>query len=244
MLIDTHFHLDLMENMQNFIQELKKSDLGIIAVGTTPRALKQEQEDYCLGVNNIKVSLGIHPQLISERMNEVDLFLSLIKDCRYIGEIGLDFNSQYSTSKEKQLSCFQKIAKLCANEGKKVLSIHSVKAAGAIIDELNDAGTFESCICILHWFTGTTGERKRAVEAGAYFSINSRMLATKSGQETIKAIPAERILLETDAPFTKKIKGIRNLKVELKNIIAGISSIRGRDMSDQIKKNNEYIWEY
>jgi len=37
------------------------------------------------------------------------------------------------------------------------------------------------------------------------------MLKTKSGQASIKTIPAERLLLETDAPFTKKYYSVMEL---------------------------------
>ena len=42
MLIDTHFHLDLMENMQPLIREFRSSAIGVIAIGTTPKAYKKE----------------------------------------------------------------------------------------------------------------------------------------------------------------------------------------------------------
>lgn len=241
MLIDTHFHLDLMENMQTLIREFRNADVGVIAVGTTPKAYEREKQ-FCSGVDNIRVGLGLHPQLIAERESEIDLFLKLVIDGRYIGEIGLDFNSAYIASKEQQLSCFRRIAKACADEGNKVLSIHSVKAAGAVIDELEKAGTFRNNICIFHWFTGTVAERRRAIDAGAWFSVNPRMLKTKSGQETIKAIPADRLLLETDAPFTIKIGATTNLAVEFDSLVAGINRIRMEETREQIEKNQELVW--
>lgn len=79
MLIDVHFHLDLMDNMQSLIHEFQTSDVGIIAVGTTPKAFEKEKK-FCCGVKNIKVGLGFHPQLVSERAHEIDLFLKLVKD--------------------------------------------------------------------------------------------------------------------------------------------------------------------
>ena len=124
MLIDTHYHLDLMENMPKLIREFICSDIGIIAVGTTPKVYEREKQ-FCSEADNIKVGLGFHPQLVSERGSEIDLFLKYIKNSKYIGEIGLDFNSAYTASKEQQLSCFRKIAKACAEEGNKVLSIHT-----------------------------------------------------------------------------------------------------------------------
>lgn len=241
MLIDTHFHLDLMENMQTLIQELSSADAGIIAVGTTPKAYEREKQ-FCYGVDNIRVGLGFHPQLVAKREAEIDLFLGLISNSKYIGEIGLDFNSAYVASKEQQLFFFRKIAKVCADESNKVLSIHSIKAAGVAIDELKRAGTFNNNICIFHWFTGNAAERRIAIDAGAWFSINSKMLKTKSGKDTIKSIPADRLLLETDAPFINKFSSVMELKSELKNLIIEINKIRGEDIQNQIERNGDLIW--
>jgi TatD DNase family protein len=242
MLIDVHFHLDLMDNMQSLIHEFQTSDVGIIAVGTTPKAFGKEKK-FCCGVKNIKVGLGFHPQLVFERAHEIDLFLKFVKDSQYIGEVGIDFNSSYIGSKAQQISCFRKIAKACADEGGKILSIHSVKAASTIIDELEEAGTFQTCKCIFHWFTGTSTERNRAVENGAFFSINRKMLVTKSGRELVKVIPEDRLLLETDAPFTMKFNSIVGLRAELLKLVDDISAIRAKDLSVQIEKNSLQIWE-
>ena len=242
MLFDTHFHLDLMENMQTLICEASNFDVGVIAVGTTPKAYVREKQ-FCYGVDNIKVGLGYHPQLVAERQNDIDLFLSLVKNSRFIGEIGLDFNSAHIASQKQQRSCFREIAKACAAEGNKVISIHSVKAAGAVIDELEKAETFHNNICIFHWFTGTAAERRRAIEAGAWFSINPQMLKTKSGQETIKAIPANRLLLETDAPFVNNIDSMNSLKKRLEYLVAEISKIQGKDVSSTIEINSLRICE-
>lgn len=240
MLIDTHFHLDLMANMQSLIREFGNSDVGVIAVGTTPKAYEREKQ-FCSGVDNIKVGLGFHPQLLAERESEIDLFLRLAKNSRYIGEIGLDFNSPFIATKEQQLSCFRKIVKACADEGGRVLSIHSVRAAGAVLDELEMSGAFKNNICIFHWFTGTVADRNRAIEAGAWFSINPRMLKTKSGQETIKAIPIDRLLLETDAPFAMKFSTARELANELLSVVQGLEVIRKETVKQQIEANCNLI---
>ena len=241
MLIDTHFHLDLMENMHSLIRELNNADVGVLAVGTTPKAYEREKK-FCEGVDGIKVGLGFHPQLVAERSPELDLFLRLIKTSKFIGEIGLDFNKGYIASKEEQLSCLRKIAKACTDEGNKVLSIHSLKAVGAVIDELEKAETFHNNICIFHWFTGTAVERRRAIDAGAWFSINPKMLKTKSGQETVKAIPSDRMLLETDAPFTIKIESVNILKKELNDLSSCVSGTRNEDVSHIIEDNSMRIW--
>lgn len=240
MLIDAHFHLDLMDNMQSLIQEFRSARIGVICVGTTPKAYEKEVQ-LCSNTSAMKVGLGMHPQLVADREQETDLFLRLVKASKFIGEIGLDFNSAFLSSKDQQISCFRKIAKSCAAEKGKIISVHSVKAAGTVIDELNAANVFRDNICIFHWFTGSIVECKRAVEAGAYFSINPKMLNTIRGQETIRAIPANRILLETDAPFSLKISSAKQLETELEILVGGISRIRGEDMEGRIEKNSERI---
>ena len=237
MLIDTHFHLDLMENMQPLIKQLRGAKVGVIAVGTTPLAFKRELQ-FVEGIDSVKIALGFHPQLVGKREYEIDLFLEQLQDARFIGEVGLDFNKDYIGSKMQQLSCFRRISEKCAAEGKKVLSIHSVKATSAVICILKETGAFKNCKCIFHWFTGSASERKAAIENGAYFSINPKMLKTKSGQETISNIPADRILLETDAPFTMKFNSVTDLHNELEKMAKEISLIRGVNLILQIEENS------
>ena len=114
--------------------------------------------------------------------------------------------------------------------------------ASTVIAELEEAGTFQTCKCIFHWFTGTSAERKRAIENGAFFSINRKMLVTKSGRELVKAIPIDRMLLETDAPFTMKFDSTVGLKAELLKLVDDISAIRAKDLSAQIEENSIQIW--
>lgn len=68
------------------------------------------------------------------------------------------------------------------------------------------------------------------------------MLRTKSGQETIRNIPANRILLETDAPFTMEFNSVNDLYNKLKNIAKGISHIRGEDIVSQIEDNSMSVF--
>ena len=116
MLIDTHFHLDLMDNMQLLIKQSKNVNVGIMAVGTTPLAYKQELR-FVNGANAIKVGLGLHPQLVKQRHQEIDLFLNILKKAKFIGAVGLDFIKGYEYSKEMQRICFQRIVRQRAREG-------------------------------------------------------------------------------------------------------------------------------
>ena len=56
---------------------------------------------------------------------------------------------------------------------------------------------------ILHWYSGDFGTLKELIDNGYYFSINTSMLKSSKGQNIIRSIPNERILIESDGPFSK-----------------------------------------
>lgn len=107
----------------------------------------------------------------------------------------------------------------------KVVSIHSLKSASTIIEILEEYKTQKNNKYIFHWFTGSMSQLKKAIELGGYFSINPRMLKTKSGLEVINTVPIERMLLETDAPFTAKPQHVEDIEIELRRVVSKISEI-------------------
>ena len=79
MIYDAHCHLDLMDNMLEFINEIQNSDMNLFAVGTTPKAYSREIQ-FCKNARNIHVGLGMHPQLVSSGYDDMQyLNLSLKK---------------------------------------------------------------------------------------------------------------------------------------------------------------------
>jgi TatD DNase family protein len=237
-----HCHLDLMPAMQRIIKESLPEELGIIAVTTTPKAYKKEME-FCKENPNIKVALGLHPQLIAERYNEFDIFMNYIEEAKYIGEIGLDFNKQYYSSKEKQIDIFTNIIRLCSKFGDKVISIHSAKSVQYILDILEHYNITKNNYCILHWFTGTEKQLVKAIELGCYFSVNKKMLYTVSGKKIIEMIPESRVLVETDAPFIQEINHCKDIYEEVSQTIIKISTLRNKNMFAPIYNNSKFLLE-
>lgn len=81
------------------------------------------------------------------------------------------------------------------------MTIHSRRAATAVLDGLDrhpGAGT-----AVLHWFSGTRRELRRAIDAGCWFSVGPGMLSSSSGRRLLEQMPRERILTESDGPFTE-----------------------------------------
>jgi TatD DNase family protein len=79
------------------------------------------------------------------------------------------------------------------------MSIHSRGAPSAVLDALERQRT--SGVPILHWFSGTKTELARADALGCWFSVGPAMLRSRKGRELAAAMPVDRMLTETDAPF-------------------------------------------
>lgn len=236
-LFDFHCHLDLMPSMLGFANEAAKAGMGILAVTTTPKAY--EKEIMVLRSHaNIRVALGLHPQLVFERYSELSLVERYISETKYIGEIGLDFNNQFYFSKETQVDVFGNIISWCSQKGGKVISVHTVRSDKAVLDILEKHCCTEKNKCILHWFCGSMAQLRRAVEMGCYFSINGIMIKSPNGQKLIPNIPVEKLLIESDAPFINNINTPQQLETEMRSIELYLSTIWGGNIPDIIRSTS------
>ncbi len=57
---------------------------------------------------------------------------------------------------------------------------------------------------MLHWFTGSPAQARRAVEMGCWFSVNQPMVATATGRALVETLPKDRVVTETDGPFNHR----------------------------------------
>ena len=152
----------------------------------------------------IKLAVGLHPWWVPADegclAEELRAFDGTLSETSYVGEVGLDFSKRRIATRDAQFCAFRHIAGACAKEGGKVLSIHCVKAYDDALSILKSSGCLASCTCIFHWFSGSFPQLAQAMDAGCFFSVSARMLETKKGREYAKAIPLQKMLLETDAP--------------------------------------------
>lgn len=201
--IDFHCHLDLYPDFEAVVRETEGKGIKTLAVTTTPRAFMRNFELTC-GTQHVRAALGLHPQLVKERSSELALFAALLSKTRYVGEVGLDASPAHYGSFSEQQRVFCDILRLCAHAGNKVLSVHSVRCATKVLDLVETEMPHDRGRIVLHWFSGTTKEAERAVNAGCYFSINTSMLGNPRISRIIRdKIPVDRLLTETDGPFAE-----------------------------------------
>lgn len=148
--------------------------------------------------------LGIHPWWIPEDKENVNQLLNdfdgAFSGAKVIGEVGLDFSRHHLHAAENQKEALSFIFRRCADRGGFVLSLHCVQAYSEMFDLFKQTKVLSCCTGIFHWFSGSSQDLIQAIEGGCYFSISKRMLSSKRGKEYVKAIPEDRLLLETDAP--------------------------------------------
>lgn len=199
--VDTHCHLDLLPGIQQMVAEQDASPIKTISVTNAPFLWQPNQQLFRL-CRNIRLALGLHPELAGQRVHEIGLFETLSTETKYIGEVGLDGTTTNQQERDAQLRVLRGAVAVLRTSPAKILTVHSRRAAAETIKELATGLANTPHQVILHWYSGNLTELRRAVELGFYFSVNHAMLASKSAPALLKAIPRSQLLTETDAPFT------------------------------------------
>jgi len=196
-LFDTHYHLDLSSDPAAMVRACEARHIYTIAVTNAPLVFAATQA-LVAKCKYVRAAIGLHPELVHSHYGELDKFWEALDQTRYVGEVGLDYVTQDRDNRTKQRTILSQILERCATVGGKVITLHSRRAAADVIDAVGPGFPGHP---ILHWYSGSLRELKKAVEYGFYFSINPRMVATESSLRLIKEMPRNRILLETDGPF-------------------------------------------
>lgn len=202
-LVDFHCHLDLYPDHAAAVRRCEEQGIFTLAVTTTPRAWPRNQE-LCGPTRHVRAALGLHPQLVASHGHELDLWKELLPRTRYVGEVGLDAGPRFYKSFDRQKKIFAEILTSCAAAGDKVLTVHSVRATKPVLDMIERHLPASRGRVVLHWFMGTAAEVQRAADLGCYFSVNSEMLGNAKRDAVNRSFPLDRVLTETDGPFTHR----------------------------------------
>ena len=146
----------------------------------------------------VRFALGLHPLLADRHKGEYIKFRKNVEKTSYIGEVGLDFSKDGIHTKDKQIESFEFVLNEIKGK-KKIVSLHSRKAESEVLYYLKKFGIKSA---IFHWYSGTLTNIATIIKSGYFFSVNTAMVNSKSGQKIISKIPLNRLLTETDAPYT------------------------------------------
>lgn len=220
-LVDFHCHLDLYQDFENVIKESERAGVYTLAVTTTPRAW-QRNHALTEELKYVRPALGLHPQLVGKNTaQELKLWEQLLPQAKYVGEIGLDAGPDYFRTLDEQKKVFERILTLCAAAGGKVLSVHAIRSVSVVLDMVEAILPRARGVVVLHWFSGTPAQARRAVNLGCYFSVNTPMLYNERNEALFGLIPTDRLLTETDGPFTRS----ENSPSRPKDVIGAVKAL-------------------
>lgn len=255
-LFDAHCHLDLMARPDAVADEATTLGLSLFDCGVDPHDFARAKKRTC-NRSNIFAGIGLHPWWLADGRcgtAEINLLCEVAAQERLIGEVGLDFSARFAGSEPLQIQAFDRLCDALVQHPLvgRVISIHAVRSAGTVLDALESYGLLtlspNSPAIIFHWFSGTSNEFVRARNAGCYFSVNERMLATKRGREYARQIPLDRLLLETDAPAEPQADAsARQLITSLKSASLHIAELKNRSAEGAesiVLENSRFIFDF
>lgn len=196
-LVDTHCHVDLYPDPAVVIKGIEQGGVYTIAVTNTPSVFDRLCE-IANSARFVRVALGLHPELATERHRELPLFKARLERTRYVGEVGLDYQTIVEADRATQRRVLTTIIECCNTARDKVVTVHSRRAADDVVDAF---GEHFNGHYVLHWYSGSARTLRRAIANGAYVSVNPAMAHSERGRSLIAEVPRPRVLSETDGPF-------------------------------------------
>jgi TatD DNase family protein len=254
-LIDSHAHLDFYADDR--AEVLRRAwaagveTILAIGIGEGPAEMHQALEIAHASTAEPKIyaSAGIHPQeaaRVDGAALEKLAGLAADAKCIAVGEIGLDYYHVENPEPPIQQRAFVEQMRIAAEVRKPIL-IHcrtSELATAEAKEKFGDADAWEDLLRLIaeHWtphglpgvmhcFSGTVEQARRSLDAGFYLSFAGNLTYPKSQaiRDAAIAAPADRILVETDAPFLAPIphRGQRNEPALVRHTAETLAALRG-----------------
>jgi TatD DNase family protein len=237
MLIDSHCHLDNSQfdsDRDAVIERALAAGVDrMVAIGTG-----EGPPDLEAGVRLADrhkcfyATVGVHPHDASKASPDIFRQLGeLLKHPKVIalGEIGLDYHYDHSP-REVQREVFLEQMRIAENARKPIV-IHTREAWDDTLALLEQHWTPTGLSGIMHCFSGTAAEAERCVALGFYLSFGGIVTFPKAIelQEAARGAPADRILLETDAPYLAPVpkRGKRNEPSFMVETARKLADLRG-----------------
>jgi TatD DNase family protein len=227
---DSHAHLDACEEPADALVA-RAREAGVERIVSVGSGLESCLETLAIAARHkgVFAALGIHPhQAADEDADQLAKLRELLADDNAVavGETGLDYHRDYPP-RDRQLVLFERQLELAAELGKPVV-IHTRAASDDTAAALDPfAGTV-----VLHCFS-VPELLTVALARGYYVSFAGNVTYPKAEElrEAARAVPADRLLVETDSPYLspQPRRGRPNEPANVVHTAAALAEVRGAD---------------
>ncbi|HEY8425367.1 MAG TPA: TatD family hydrolase [Limnochordales bacterium] len=239
-LVDTHVHLDDARFDEDREAVLRRAgERGVRAVLSCSTDLDSARRTVALarrfatgdGMPAVAVAVGIHPHEAGragapEAALEALERLAAEPEVRAIGEIGLDFHYDFSP-RDVQQEIFERQLDLAQRLGKPV-SVHAREAESTVLAIIR---RYPRVRGVLHAFAGDREQAEQALALGWYLGVGGMLTFRNADaiRAVIGAVPLERLVLETDAPYLAPVphRGQRNEPAHVALVAESLARLRG-----------------
>jgi len=221
--IDTHVHLEEIENLDQVLLDAKQSGvIGLVAVGsdyTSNRKIIELSKE--IKTLKIYLALGIHPTDIN--LDELEITMKFIEQnisgIVAIGEIGLDYwygsVKKSQSERETQHKIFE-LQLVLAKKYSKPVIIHSRGAWQECYEMVKNKNIEKA---VFHWYSGPIDVLSRIIHSGYFISVTPVLEYSKEHKLAAEQTPLENILIETDSPVKYKTVTGETYIAEPKDVI-------------------------
>jgi TatD DNase family protein len=246
---DSHCHLDdnaYSDDISGVLERMRRNDVAAAMIAGINHERVTRAISLAERFPELVAAVGVHPHDAAGcREAHLRAFTAAAAHpkVRAWGEIGLDFNRMYSP-REVQEQVFVRQLDL-AHEARLPIIIHERDTEGRLIALLKTHHR-PGMGGVVHCFSGTRAEMDTYLDMGFHIGITGIITHKKRG-ETLRRlapqIPAERILVETDAPYLtpapERNKHRRNEPAFVRTVLVKVADVRG----DRLDTLAPVIWE-
>lgn len=236
MLVDSHCHLDYLEregeDLEEVVGRARRAGVGRLVTISTKLSEFERVRAIAERFEAVYCSVGVHPHEAGEEgQGGPERLLELAGHPKVvgIGETGLDYFYEHSPREAQQRSFRAHIA--AARESGLPLIVHARDADAdtvSILQEEHARGPFPG---VIHCFTAGPALAEAALGIGFSISLAGVLTFKKAEElrETVRQVPLERLLVETDAPYLAPVpkRGKRNEPAYVVHTAEALAQLKG-----------------
>lgn len=201
MIIDTHAHLDMLDDPKRAIEEALEANVKKIIIPSVEPETFSKVIDLANTYENVYAQIGVHPsdaQKFNDDVAKKMIELAKNKKVVAVGEIGLDYYWD-KTFVDVQKKVFKTQIEI-ANILNLPVVVHDREAHGDTYEILEQMGAKK---VLMHCFSGSVEFAKRCIDKGYYIALGGVVTFknAKKVRQVAKEIPLDYIMLETDTPY-------------------------------------------